>query len=71
MNKELKYKCKVNNKWDWGLENADLTITSPSGGYVRIAKWYMDDTLPKELRMLVYRIAQQDKEIEQIGRAHV
>ena len=68
MSKELKYKCKVHNKWNWGLENANLTITSPTGGYVRIDKWHMDDRLSKEMRMLVYRIAQQDKEIELTAR---
>ena len=34
--------CKVNNKWSWGLENASITFTSPTGGYVRIDKWQMD-----------------------------
>ena len=68
MNKELKYKCKVDNRWMWGLERACLTIHSPSGGYVRIDKWHMDDKLPKGLRMLVWRIAQQHKEIELTAR---
>jgi hypothetical protein len=26
----------------WGLESAEITIHSPSGGYVRIIKWHMD-----------------------------
>lgn len=59
-----KIKCKVDNRWMWGLESACLTITSPTGGYVRIDKWHMDDKVPEALRNLIWRIAQQDKEIE-------
>ena len=68
MSKEVKYKCKVNNRWMWGLESACLTIHSPAGGHVRIDKWHMDNKISKELSQLVWRIAQQDKEIELTAR---
>lgn len=58
-----KIKCKVDNRWMWGLESACLTITSPTGGYVRIDKWHMSDAAAV-LRELIWRIAEQDKEIE-------
>lgn len=59
-----KVKCKVDNRWYWGLENACLTIYSPTGGYVRIDKWHMDNKVSNELQELVYDISQQDKEVE-------
>lgn len=31
-------KCEVYSRWNCTLEFADLTITSPKGGYVRIDK---------------------------------
>lgn len=34
--------CKVDNRWDWGLESASLLFTSPKGGHVRIDKRKMD-----------------------------
>ena len=64
MSNEVKYKCKVDNRWMWGLENACLTIHSPSGGRVRVDKWHMDNTIPKPLSELVWRIANGDKEVE-------
>lgn len=46
-------KCKVDNRWPWG---AYMTITSPSGGYVRIDKKHMSELFSKELRSLIWRI---------------
>ena len=48
--------CKVDNRWMWGLENACLTIYSPTGGYVRIEKKYMSEEFSDELRSLIWRI---------------
>lgn len=59
-----KYKCKIDNQWMWGLETACLTIHSPAGGYVRIDKWHMDSFNQPKLNELVWRIAEQGKEIE-------
>lgn len=48
--------CKVTNHWMWGVENANLTITSPSGGYVQLKKMYMSKKFSDELRSLIWRI---------------
>lgn len=40
----------------WSIESACLTITSPSGGYVRIEKRYMGKKFSDELRSLIWRI---------------
>lgn len=50
------YTCKVDNRWMWSAESACITITSPSGGYVRIEKRYMSKKFSDELRSLIWRI---------------
>jgi len=59
----MKYNCKVDNRWMWSLENACMTITSPTGGYVRIDKWHMSDA-SDNLRELVWRIHSAVNNIE-------
>lgn len=54
---EKTYSCKVDSRWMWGLENANVTITSPTGGYVRIDKWHMDK-LTSEQADLVWKCVQ-------------
>lgn len=61
---DKKYKCEIDNRWDWSIESASLTIHSPAGGYVRIDKWQLDEMIPNELRHLVWRIASAGTHIE-------
>lgn len=56
MNMNTLVHCKVDNRWMWGMENACITVTSPSGGYVRIEKKYMSEKFSDELRSLIWRI---------------
>lgn len=57
------YTCKIDNRWMWSLENACITVVSPTGGYVRIDKWHMDGA-SDELRKLVWRIYDAGKTID-------
>lgn len=51
------YTCKVDNQWMWpSAQSACITITSPTGGQVRIQKRYMSEKFSDELRSLIWRI---------------
>lgn len=47
-------KCKVDSRWMWGLENACITVYSPSGGFIRMDKWHIGDA-SSELKDLVLK----------------
>jgi hypothetical protein len=32
------FECTVDNRWEWSLESACITLYSPNGGHVRIDK---------------------------------
>ena len=49
------YPCKIYSKWMWGLENAEISITSPKGGTATVSKWNFDECT-EEQRELVWKI---------------
>lgn len=59
-------KCKVDNsRWMWSLENARLTVTSPTGRSITLHKWHLGPGLTEELMDLVQRLANsKEHEIE-------
>jgi len=59
-----KVKCGINNQWMWSIENACITVYSPTGGYVRMDKRQLKNDTPKELVELVWRIADETDSIE-------
>ena len=36
------YTCLIYSKWMWGLENAEISITTPKGGTATVSKWNFD-----------------------------
>jgi len=52
------YTCTISERWMWGLENAEISITTPKGGTATVSKWNFDKCTDEQ-RDLVWKIYSQ------------
>ena len=49
------YTCTISERWMWGLERAEISITTPKGGTATVSKWNFDKCTDEQ-RELVWKV---------------